>query len=82
MLLLILPIITIAYKFWAITDIHLNVMYNDDSSTDTNCISLNGRDTYSEGVPYCDTPELLYKSAVENMKQVEPNPDFILIFGD
>jgi hypothetical protein len=68
MLAILLPSISIAYRFWALTDIHFNHLYSDFESEDKSCFSFDSPTPDSFGKPGCDTSEGLYRSAILNMR--------------
>jgi hypothetical protein len=71
---------------WAITDVHLDQTYLEGSDPTTNC----QKGTPHAGDPKagkfgmysCDTSYAVAKSAVEQMAQIQPNPDFVMWLGD
>jgi len=85
----ILECIVLSGSFWQLTDIHYDSMYNDSSlrpflcrSTDGLRNSSTGKTTAGKYGDYnCDSPWSLVISAINAMKNYEPQPDFILWTG-
>jgi len=73
--------------FWQLTDIHYDNMYNDSSLRPFLCRSYEGLRNSSTGRAgkygdyNCDAPYSLVVSAINAMKTIEPQPDFILFTG-
>ncbi|XP_064605118.1 acid sphingomyelinase-like phosphodiesterase 3b [Liolophura sinensis] len=72
--------------FWQVTDFHYDSNYSVGGNPEDMCHS-NGQTgaqfalgTY--GNYLCDAPWKLVEAAVEGMKKLQPNPDFILWTGD
>ncbi|XP_065674515.1 sphingomyelinase phosphodiesterase D isoform X2 [Hydra vulgaris] len=81
--------------FW-LSDIHLDIFYNNSISTLTSCRSIQTKNdtiypissTYKAlyGIPGCDTPLELLKSTANEMQKINANiknsAEFILVTGD
>uniref|UniRef100_H2Z1U7 Uncharacterized protein n=1 Tax=Ciona savignyi TaxID=51511 RepID=H2Z1U7_CIOSA len=72
--------------FWHVTDLHLDFYYDETNNDPAQvCPSSFGAETPDAGLfgDYrCDSPWSLVRSAVEEMKRIEPNPNFIIWTGD
>ncbi|ELT98128.1 hypothetical protein CAPTEDRAFT_128553, partial [Capitella teleta] len=76
--------------FWQITDIHYDSNFSRQPSPNDLCHSYDGyRGPTDPGIPHpmfgdynCDSPWKLVESAMDAMKRLHPNPDFILWTGD
>lgn len=70
--------------FEQISDIHLDVNYEEDSKPGppTLCRGSTPGKSSRFGDYRCDSPKILVKSAFKAMKKYEPNPEFILWTGD
>jgi len=76
-------------SFWQLTDVHYDSMYNDPSLHPFLCRSTEGLRNSSTGKAHagkygdynCDAPWSLVVSAINAMKNIEPQPDFILWTG-
>jgi len=86
-LLLLVP--SQAYKFWQISDLHLDLNYDVDGDPSKNNWCHKNISETSEKSPLldagnynCDAPLLLIKSLLKAMHELEPNPDFIIWTGD
>ncbi|XP_012666852.1 acid sphingomyelinase-like phosphodiesterase 3b [Otolemur garnettii] len=74
-----------AGKFWHISDLHLDLDYNESEHSLQVCPSAGSRPVPNAGHwgdYLCDSPWRLIVSAFYAMKMNEPNPDFILWTGD
>ncbi|XP_032817783.1 acid sphingomyelinase-like phosphodiesterase 3b [Petromyzon marinus] len=73
-----------AGKFWHITDLHVDPAYQVTDNSTAVCPS--SRDPVLNPGPLghyqCDAPWALIHSALNNMKRILKNPDFILWTGD
>lgn len=70
-------------KFWHITDIHLDTIYSPSGDRANFCRNSSfGSSVMDSGDYQCDSPLLLFKSAVRAMSLFEPDPEFILWTGD
>ncbi|CAH1253575.1 SMPDL3B [Branchiostoma lanceolatum] len=71
--------------FWQVTDFHYDPRYSTAGVPGAMCHESGGRQDGSPGVwgdYLCDAPWALINSSVYAMRQIEPNPDFILWTGD
>ncbi|KAF6345681.1 sphingomyelin phosphodiesterase acid like 3B [Rhinolophus ferrumequinum] len=72
-------------KFWHISDLHLDPDYKVSTDPLQVCPSA-GSQPVSNAGPWgdylCDSPWVLINSSVYAMKEIEPEPDFILWTGD
>nr|XP_028598576.1 acid sphingomyelinase-like phosphodiesterase 3b isoform X2 [Podarcis muralis] len=71
--------------FWHITDLHLDPQYKVSPDPLKVCPSAGTQPVANPGAwgnYLCDAPWILVNSSVYAMKQVLPNPDFILWTGD
>ncbi|KAJ3597631.1 hypothetical protein NHX12_001148 [Muraenolepis orangiensis] len=79
-------ILTLSGTFWHITDQHLDPSYDSAASEpEAVCASSGQRpavDAGQFGAYVCDSPWRLINSSVYAMKQIMPDPDFILWTGD
>eukprot|EP01116_Phalansterium_solitarium_P023760 TRINITY_DN8495_c0_g1_i2.p1 TRINITY_DN8495_c0_g1~~TRINITY_DN8495_c0_g1_i2.p1 ORF type:complete len:435 (-),score=77.74 TRINITY_DN8495_c0_g1_i2:84-1388(-) len=67
--------------FFQLTDLHFDNLYNQQKHDSNPC--RNRDDSHGPyGTYACDPPLLLWNSALEAMKLLDPNPDFILYTGD
>lgn len=73
-----------AGKFWHISDLHLDPDYKVSADPLQVCPSA-GSQLVSNAGPWgdylCDSPWVLINSSVYAMKEIEPEPDFILWTG-
>ncbi|CAG9315784.1 unnamed protein product [Blepharisma stoltei] len=79
-------------RFFVISDVHLDVHYNSSYDTSFHCHST--RHVESSYIPTptnnskiygrlgCDSPKSLLKSALEEMRLIDPSPDFLVLLGD
>eukprot|EP01095_Lingulamoeba_sp_RSL-Kostka_P000288 TRINITY_DN1044_c1_g2_i1.p1 TRINITY_DN1044_c1_g2~~TRINITY_DN1044_c1_g2_i1.p1 ORF type:complete len:497 (+),score=90.22 TRINITY_DN1044_c1_g2_i1:64-1554(+) len=78
------------YLFFQISDIHLEPSYDGSISVKNYCSNKNKfvekddnkKRVYQYGKYGCDPPEILLNKTLEGMKEVNPNPYFILLTGD
>lgn len=72
-------------KFWHISDLHLDPDYKVSEDPFQVCPSAGSRPVPGAG-PWgdylCDSPWVLVNSSVWAMREIEPEPDFILWTGD
>uniref|UniRef100_A0A9L0SJF8 Sphingomyelin phosphodiesterase acid like 3B n=1 Tax=Equus caballus TaxID=9796 RepID=A0A9L0SJF8_HORSE len=72
-------------KFWHISDLHLDPDYKVSEDPLQVCPSAGSQPVPSAG-PWgdylCDSPWVLINSSIYAMKEIEPEPDFILWTGD
>lgn len=72
-------------KFWHISDLHLDPDYKVSADPLHVCPSA-GSQLVSNAGPWgdylCDSPWVLINSSIYAMKEIEPEPDFILWTGD
>ncbi|KAM4871807.1 acid sphingomyelinase-like phosphodiesterase 3b [Thomomys bottae] len=72
-------------KFWHISDLHLDPNYTVTKDPFRVCPSAGSQPVPNAG-PWgdylCDSPWILINSSIYAMKEIEPNPDFILWTGD
>ncbi|KAH7975370.1 hypothetical protein HPB52_000631 [Rhipicephalus sanguineus] len=72
--------------FWHVSDFHVDKQYEAGGSRDLYCHpgtnDSTGDDTGPYGDFFCDTPQLLARSAVEAMERIKPEVDFVLWTGD
>ncbi|XP_004679460.1 PREDICTED: acid sphingomyelinase-like phosphodiesterase 3b [Condylura cristata] len=72
-------------KFWHISDLHLDPNYNASGTPLQVCPSAGSQPVPNAG-PWgdylCDSPWVLINSSIHAMKEIEPEPDFILWTGD
>ncbi|XP_006164657.2 acid sphingomyelinase-like phosphodiesterase 3b [Tupaia chinensis] len=72
-------------KFWHISDLHLDPDYQVSEDPLQVCPSAGSQPVPSAG-PWgdylCDSPWVLINSSIHAMKELEPEPDFILWTGD
>lgn len=71
--------------FFHLSDVHLDLEYTPGTDPMFRCInktvpSNNTAGTF--GNPICDTPLPAYQAALDAMKALNPNPDFIFYTGD
>jgi len=84
-----------AGKFWHISDLHLDYEYDVQGNATNKCHkNLNSTSSSSNssssadtvlgpaGDYRCDAPQVLVRSILQAMKNLEPNPDFIVWTGD
>lgn len=72
-------------QFWHISDLHLDPGYSVSPDPLKVCPSASGRpvqDAGKWGNYLCDSPWILINSSVYAMKEILPNPDFIIWTGD
>jgi len=79
-------------NFFVVTDIHYDIAYQQNYSYPYLChsVGIDGEkfnpvptnDTAPLGRYYCDSPLTLAALTFQQMKAVNPNPDFILLLGD
>lgn len=73
-----------AGKFWHISDLHLDPDYKVSSDPLQVCPSAGSQPVPNAG-PWgdylCDSPWVLINSSIYTMKEIEPEPDFILWTG-
>ncbi|GFT84891.1 acid sphingomyelinase-like phosphodiesterase 3b [Nephila pilipes] len=75
--------------FWHITDIHLDRNYSRNGNAKNGChkkiediFAFNFTDNGVYGNFQCDTPEFLFNTTIQNMKDLHSRPDFIVWTGD
>ncbi len=72
------------FRVSVISDMHVDMKYDPQVSADLYCTRGEKRDQVP--APYgrhgCDSPYVLFASAVMKMKEAEPSPDLILVPGD
>ncbi|XP_042885095.1 acid sphingomyelinase-like phosphodiesterase 3b isoform X2 [Penaeus japonicus] len=76
--------------FWHVSDFHLDVNYTADGDITNMCWKKTSQAAEGGsatkpgafGSYECDAPFKLVKSAVDAMKRIHPNPDFIMWTGD
>ncbi|XP_023410059.2 acid sphingomyelinase-like phosphodiesterase 3b isoform X1 [Loxodonta africana] len=72
-------------KFWHISDLHLDPDYKVSENPLQVCPSAGSQAVFNAG-PWgnylCDSPWVLINSSIHAMKQILPEPDFILWTGD
>ncbi|KAB1268860.1 Acid sphingomyelinase-like phosphodiesterase 3b [Camelus dromedarius] len=72
-------------KFWHVSDLHLDPNYKVSEDPLQVCPSASSQPVPSAG-PWgdylCDSPWVLINSSIYAMKEIEPEPDFILWTGD
>ncbi|KAM5322050.1 acid sphingomyelinase-like phosphodiesterase 3b [Glossophaga mutica] len=72
-------------KFWHISDLHLDPDYKVSEDPFQVCPSAGSQAVPNSG-PWgdylCDSPWVLISSSIHAMKEIEPEPDFILWTGD
>lgn len=73
--------------FWQITDIHFDAFYSEEAGDPDNWCHHHNSSSSSKAVGAygdysCDSPWTLAKSALQAMREIQPNPDFILWTGD
>ncbi|XP_023256874.1 acid sphingomyelinase-like phosphodiesterase 3b isoform X2 [Seriola lalandi dorsalis] len=76
---------TLSGNFWHITDLHLDHTYNLTDTPELVCASSGKRPAVNAGKfgDYaCDSPWHLINSSVYAMKDILPDPDFIVWTGD
>ncbi|KAJ6255559.1 sphingomyelin phosphodiesterase [Anaeramoeba flamelloides] len=72
-----------SHTFWQISDTHVNYCYRGSTSnTAANGCSRGTGNTGNIGDYKCDTPYWTFRSGIKQMKEIDPNPDFILFSGD
>ena len=73
----------IAGYFWQVSDFHYDANYSIHGNPSKMCHDNSGSSSANGiyGNYNCDAPWLLVMSAVEGMKKLHPNPDFILWTG-
>lgn len=73
-----------AGKFWHISDLHLDPNYTVSKDPLQVCPSAGSQPVPNAG-PWgdylCDSPWVLINSSIYAMKEIEPQPDFILWTG-
>ncbi|KAL7639400.1 UNVERIFIED_CONTAM: hypothetical protein RMT77_009901 [Armadillidium vulgare] len=72
-------------KFWQITDIHWDFDYSETGDANNMCheSSEDSRNSTGHFGNYlCDAPYALVHSALHALKNIEPNPNFIVWTGD
>ncbi|XP_071965754.1 acid sphingomyelinase-like phosphodiesterase 3b [Antedon mediterranea] len=67
-------------KFWHVTDFHYDQFYGDGSYPMSSCRKIGQPDVLGDYA--CDSPWSLINASVYAMKEIEPNPDFIIWTGD
>ncbi|KAG8506761.1 Acid sphingomyelinase-like phosphodiesterase 3b, partial [Galemys pyrenaicus] len=74
-----------AGKFWHLSDLHLEPKYNASGAPLQVCPSAGSQPVPNAG-PWgdylCDAPWVLINSSIHAMREIEPEPDFILWTGD
>lgn len=77
-------LLALAGKFWHISDLHLDPDYKVSEDPFQVCPSAGSRPVPGAG-PWgdylCDSPWVLVNSSVWAMREIEPEPDFILWTG-
>ncbi|KAI2655756.1 Acid sphingomyelinase-like phosphodiesterase 3b [Labeo rohita] len=71
--------------FWHISDLHWDPSYDLGSTSASKCASSGDRPTPNAGIfgDYsCDSPWTLINSTLNAMRDIMPNPDFIIWTGD
>ncbi|XP_057556926.1 acid sphingomyelinase-like phosphodiesterase 3b isoform X1 [Hippopotamus amphibius kiboko] len=72
-------------KFWHVSDLHLDPNYKVSEDPLQVCPSAGSQPVPNAG-PWgdylCDSPWILINSSIYTMKEIEPEPDFILWTGD
>nr|XP_032808958.1 acid sphingomyelinase-like phosphodiesterase 3a [Petromyzon marinus] len=71
--------------FWHLSDLHLDPSYRADAVPESVCRSSRGlpvRDAGPFGSHMCDSAWRLVQSALENMRSLDPDPDFLVWTGD
>jgi len=71
--------------FWHVTDMHHDIYYDESKPANEICPSSSGAETINAGIfgDYrCDSPWQLILSAVNEMKAIQPDPNFIIWTGD
>ncbi|VTJ55006.1 Hypothetical predicted protein [Marmota monax] len=72
-------------KFWHISDLHLDPNYTVSKDPLRVCPSAGSQPVPNAGLwgdYLCDSPWVLINSSIYAMKEIEPEPDFILWTGD
>ncbi|KAG8009909.1 Acid sphingomyelinase-like phosphodiesterase 3b [Nibea albiflora] len=83
--LLFKDVLALSGNFWHITDMHWDKTYELTDDPERVCASSGGRPAANAGVfgDYaCDSPWHLINSSVYAMKDILPDPDFIVWTGD
>ncbi|XP_054476990.1 acid sphingomyelinase-like phosphodiesterase 3b [Anoplopoma fimbria] len=83
--LLLKEVVALSGNFWHITDLHWDETYNLTDNPQLVCASSGQRPAANAGKygDYaCDSPWLLINSSVYAMKDILPDPDFIVWTGD
>ncbi|XP_078449946.1 cyclic GMP-AMP phosphodiesterase SMPDL3A isoform X1 [Lampetra planeri] len=71
--------------FWHLSDLHLDPSYRADAAPESVCRSSRGlpvRDAGPFGSHMCDSAWRLVQSALESMRSLDPDPDFLVWTGD
>uniref|UniRef100_A0A7N8X3G8 Sphingomyelin phosphodiesterase acid like 3B n=1 Tax=Mastacembelus armatus TaxID=205130 RepID=A0A7N8X3G8_9TELE len=78
-------LLALSGNFWHITDLHWDPTYKLTDNPELVCASSGKRPAASAGKfgdYVCDSPWLLINSSVYAMREILPNPDFIVWTGD
>lgn len=76
--------ISISGRFWHISDLHLDPSYHVTDDHTKVCFSSKGVPASNPGLFgdfMCDSPYQLILSAFQHMKQVAPQPEFMIWTG-
>ncbi|XP_037640761.1 acid sphingomyelinase-like phosphodiesterase 3b [Sebastes umbrosus] len=83
--LLVKEVVALSGNFWHITDLHWDPTYKLSDDPELVCASSGKRPAANAGrfgAYACDSPWLLINSSVYAMKDILPDPDFIVWTGD
>ena len=82
-LLCTVSVTVLALDFFVMSDSHLDLMYVDKSLKETRCRVLDSsQEEITMGRPGCDLPEKLLQSAFSEARDINSDPDFIILPGD
>jgi len=82
-LLCTVSITVLALDFFVISDAHLDLTYVDKALPETHCrVLVPSQEERSMGQAGCDLPETLLQSAFSEAKDINSDPDFIVLPGD
>ena len=70
------------FKFWQIGDIHYDKYYTESGEIGDWCHKVESGIAGKFGEYQCETSRDLFESALQAMKRINPDPDFIISTGD
>jgi sphingomyelin phosphodiesterase acid-like 3 len=82
-MLLLLISVAAARDFFVVSDPHLDIFYNDTAPVQNHCHSdSTSEPAKSLGRSGCDSSEKLLRSTLKHMREVQADPEFIVVTGD